>query len=132
MESIINFIFLTIFILLVYNYSLVYFRYHKDVKQVYLPYDLKEGFMIGGQNKKSCKNCVQSNTLKCTELEDTNDNNYDCICKPGFSGKNCDFNDTKSLGVQVILNDKDYESLKIKKRESIYKRDIYKQWNNYI
>ena len=179
MESIIEFIFLTLFVILIYNYSLYYFKYHKDTKKQYISYESrqeieekeeriekrkeerkekrkeeriekrkeeriekrkeerkekrkeerKEKLEQKLEQKLSMDKC--NNQCKYNSCCVSTDTGYDCICKQGYSGKLCEFENDKSLGVRVILDDEKMVPQIVYTRKSMFDTQNF-QWNDFI
>ena len=172
MENLIHIFFLVLFVLLIYNYSLYYFKYHKDKQKHYISYNLdkkdkgkdkdkKDQIDENDGKNKDEKDQIDENDGKktSTTVKDNCENNqcknnsmciptnegYECKCvsssgidpdgtpfsNRSFSGKYCEFQNDKSLGVQVILDDSKMKSQIVYNRKSLFDTQNF-QWNDYI
>ena len=89
MENIINLFFLILFVILVYNYSLYYFKYHKDKTKQYISYDTT--FNKGGNNRKNNSGNNRKNNRK-NKSGDNSGNN-----RKNKSGNSIDEKDKSKL-----------------------------------
>ena len=146
MKSVVNILFLSLFVILFYNYSLYYFKYHKDVKKHYISYkNYKERFTVGGivadVDQSNCDNHQCQNNSKCIATE--TGYNCECISSSGvdsdgtpfsgrsFSGTYCEFQNDESLGVGVILEYDKMKSQMVYTRKPMYDTQMY-QDNDFI
>ena len=146
MESVINLLFLILFVILIYNYSLYYFKYHKDVKKQYISYKKeKDGFKVGGYipdiDQTNCDNHQCENNSSCIPT----DTGYECQCNPisgidpdgtpfsgrTFSGTYCEFQNDLSKGTRVILDDSKMKPQIVYTRKPMYDTQNF-QWNDFI
>lgn len=173
MEKLIHIFFLVLFVLLIYNYSLYYFKYHKDKQKHYISYNLDKKDKDKGKDKGKDETDGEKDQIdendgekdqidegeKTSTTEDNCENNqcknnsiciptnegYECKCvsssgidpdgtpfsNRSFSGKYCEFQNDKSLGVQVILDDSKIKSQIVYIRKSLFDTQNF-QWNDYI
>tara|TARA_B100000287_G_C20246201_1_gene628163 strand:- start:100 stop:582 length:483 start_codon:yes stop_codon:yes gene_type:complete len=160
MENIIKLFFLILFVIIVYNYSLYYFKYHKDTKKYYISYSNKKDVQHkrdssdggrgsdGGREKRISQiinnNCDEhecKNGSKCIET----DTGYECLCvsKSGidpdgtpfsgrtFSGRHCEFQNDQSQGVRVEFNIRQMRPPIVYNREPLFDTEDF-QWNDFI
>ena len=155
MNNVINLFFIILFVILIYNYSLYYFKYHKDKKKVYLSYDVKENTKSSKpqskpqstskpQSQPTNNNCNHNNCKNQSECI-TTDTGYYCKCVSTsgvesdgtpfsgrtFSGKHCEFQNDSSLGVGVIFDTGNMMSQIVYDRKPLFTTENF-QWNDFV
>ena len=171
MESIIGLIFLTLFVILIYNYSLYYFKYHKDIKKYYISYSNKKDRSDDGRgsdgrhksdggdrsdggrgsdNDKERKSQIINNNCEKNQCKNKStciptETGYECQCVSAsginpdgtpfsgrtFSGTFCEFENDKSLGVRVILDDEKMVPQIVYTRKPMFDTQSF-QFNDFI
>ena len=147
MNNVINLFFIILFIIFVYNYSLYYFKYHKDIEKVYLSYDVKKNIKVPTLKstlKSTNDNCSHTNCKNSSRCIST-DTGYECECVSTsgvdpdgtsfsgrtFSGKHCEFQNDLALGESVIFDTGNMMSQIVYNRKPLFTTENF-QWNDFV